>query len=129
MALLTFSWPSGLVLSATTMPLSVISTGVVPTLAPSITVVAMPLGSPLVGDRDGLGGDATLDRLGVGHGRGLADGEVAGVGHRGDRPFGPAGRGVAGLGVEAAVDDLGEPGAGDRPGPGHLVGRVVGGVV
>ena len=51
MVLLTFSWPSGLALSATTMPLSVIWTGVSPTLAPSMTVVAMPLGSPLVGTK------------------------------------------------------------------------------
>jgi hypothetical protein len=34
------------------MPLSVIWTGVSPTLAPSITVVAMPLGSPLVGTKE-----------------------------------------------------------------------------
>src|SRR5581483_9119090 len=51
MALLTLSWSREFVLSATTMPLSVISTGVFPTLAPSITVVAMPLGSPLVGTK------------------------------------------------------------------------------
>ena len=50
-ALLTLSWPRGLALSATTRPLSVIWTGVSPTLAPSTTVVAMPLGSPLVGTK------------------------------------------------------------------------------